>query len=291
MQCTSSITKRDTLLLRVSLAKICLTSGFWNCSGDKNKNFNEPTSSLWKIFFCSLAVSADTNAARWLKPNCCNSKTWSRIRAVIGQTTIVQPNSIAPKVWKQRDLPPPVGKSPNTEWLSIAEEIISNWPLRNSSKPKMIELSCSKFCFKPRFCLITFPSRFVCVRQIFGSFVGSLLSQQYTKFNWELRTLIVLSVRGVSSRLRNIDKSIFIVELDSENSSTRIHLIFGNFGELGKWNFNKSYVLFRSLSAKSGQSSNGWKSAFSSRQAPFLICFCSNNVTSNRWSLAKPKRS
>ena len=33
---------------------------------------------------------------------------------------------IAPK-----DFPPPVGKRPSTEWLSIAEEIISNWPLRN----------------------------------------------------------------------------------------------------------------------------------------------------------------
>ena len=79
--------------------------------------------------FAELMQSAATPASR-------SADTWSCIRAIKGDTTTVSPSMTRAGIWKQRDLPEPVGITVSAWRPSRSASITASWPGRNPSKPK-----------------------------------------------------------------------------------------------------------------------------------------------------------
>ena len=59
--------------------------------------------------------------------------TWSFIREMSGEITRVSPSMSSAGIWKQRDLPEPVGMTPNTSLPSRIASISRSWPSRKWS--------------------------------------------------------------------------------------------------------------------------------------------------------------
>ena len=65
-----------------------------------------------------------------------SADTWSCISAIRGDTTTVSPSMTRAGIWKQSDLPEPVGITVSAWRPPSSASITASWPGRNPSKPK-----------------------------------------------------------------------------------------------------------------------------------------------------------
>ena len=79
-----------------------------------------------------LRLAASTPASR-------NWATWSRIRAISGETTSVSPPRTIAGSWKRSDLPLPVGMTASTSSRANVAARTSSCPGRKSEKPKTVD--------------------------------------------------------------------------------------------------------------------------------------------------------
>ena len=65
-----------------------------------------------------------------------SAATWSCMSAMSGETTTVSPPATSAGIWKQSDLPEPVGITVRA-WRPASRAVIAgSWPGLKSSKPK-----------------------------------------------------------------------------------------------------------------------------------------------------------
>ena len=69
-------------------------------------------------------------------PFALSPSTWSFISAMSGEITSVSPSKINAGIWKQSDLPPPVGMMTKVSLFSRTLRIIFSWSGRKVSYPK-----------------------------------------------------------------------------------------------------------------------------------------------------------
>ena len=85
--------------------------------------------------FCSgqLSVELITVAAM---PRATSASTWSFISAIKGEITSVTPPKHRAGIWKQSDLPPPVGITTSPSRPETMSVMTSSWPSKKPEKPK-----------------------------------------------------------------------------------------------------------------------------------------------------------